>query len=131
MDKKYNNHIELKDYNPASGVYMKDTLKTTLEERIEIVRYCLSHNKDYKGTCMKYNCKYAQLYQWVKKYEQSGNINWRNTGLLKSFMKMRVGTSNSCAGNFAFLEEPIINGYIINRRTFSLILLKKVSIQIG
>ena len=70
--KKYNNHMELRDYDPASEVYMKDTLKTTLEERIEIVKYCLSHDKNYKATCKKYSCKYAQLYYWVKKYEQSG-----------------------------------------------------------
>lgn len=70
--KKYNNHMELRDYDPASEVYMKDTLKTTLEERIEIVQYCLSHGRNYKATCKKYNCKYAQLYQWVRKYERSG-----------------------------------------------------------
>lgn len=70
--KKYNSNIELKDYYPAPEVYMKDTLKTTLEERIEIVKYCIDHEKNYKETCIKYNCKYAQLYQWVKKYEQLG-----------------------------------------------------------
>ena len=70
--KKYNDHMELRDYDPASEVYMKDTLKTTLEERIEIVQYCLSHDRNYKAACKKYNCKYAQLYQWVRKYERSG-----------------------------------------------------------
>ena len=69
---KYNSNIELKDYRPALEVYMKDTLKTTLDERIEIVQYCLGHDKDYKATCIKYNCKYAQLYQWIKKYERFG-----------------------------------------------------------
>lgn len=70
--KKYNNHIELKDYDPKPEVYMADTLKTTYEERIEIVKDCLGHDRDIKGTAAKYGCKYAQLYQWVRKYEADG-----------------------------------------------------------
>lgn len=70
--KKYNNHIELKDYDPKPEVYMADTLKTTYEERIEIVKDCLAHDRDIKGTAAKYGCKYAQLYQWVRKYEADG-----------------------------------------------------------
>ena len=69
---KYNNHIELKDYDPKPEVYMADTLKTTYVERIEIVKYCLTHDRDIKGTATKYGCKYAQLYQWVRKYEANG-----------------------------------------------------------
>lgn len=68
----YNNHIELKDYDPKPEVYMKDTLKTTYEERIEIVKYCLANERDIKGTAAKYGCKYAQLYQWIRKYEDGG-----------------------------------------------------------
>ncbi|MFA9397236.1 MAG: transposase, partial [Clostridiaceae bacterium] len=41
--KMYNNHIELKEYDPKPEVYMLDTLKTTFEERIEIVKYCFAH----------------------------------------------------------------------------------------
>lgn len=70
--KMYNSHIELKDFNPKSEVYMADTLKTTYEERIEIVKYCLAHNRDIKGTAAKYGCNYAQLYQWLRKYEANG-----------------------------------------------------------
>lgn len=70
--KKYNNHIELKDYDPKPEVYMANTLKTTYEKRIEIVRDCLAHDRDIKGTAVKYGCKYAQLYQWVRKYEADG-----------------------------------------------------------
>lgn len=68
----YNKGIELKDYSPKPEVYMADTLKTTLEERIEIVKYCLDHNKDIKGTAEFYGGNYAQIYQWVKKYEKQG-----------------------------------------------------------
>ena len=70
--KKYNSHIELKDYDPKPEIYMAEKLKTTLEERIEIVKYCLEHNRDIKGTAAHYGCKYAQLYQWVTKYEKFG-----------------------------------------------------------
>jgi transposase-like protein len=75
---KYNNHIELKDYDPKPEVYMKDALKTTFEERLEIVEYCLAHNRDIKGTAAKYGCKYAQLYQWVRKFEAEGKESLRD-----------------------------------------------------
>lgn len=69
---KYNDHIELKDYDPKPEVYMKDTLKTTYEEKIEIVKECLANGRNIKGVAAKYSCKYAQLYQWVRKYETNG-----------------------------------------------------------
>lgn len=70
--KQYNSHIELKDYDPKPEVYMTDILKTTLEERIAIVKDCLEHGRDVKNTAAKYGCNYAQLYQWVRKYEADG-----------------------------------------------------------
>ena len=70
--KMYNSHIELKDYDPKLEVYMAEKLKTTLEERIKIVEYCIEHNRDIKGTAAHFGCNYAQLYQWVRKYEQHG-----------------------------------------------------------
>jgi transposase-like protein len=70
--KKYNNHIELKDYNPKTEVYMAKTLKATKEEKIEIVKYCLDHDRDIKGTAEHYGGQYAQIRQWVIKYEEHG-----------------------------------------------------------
>lgn len=46
--------------------------KTTLEQRKEIVGYCLSHNRDYKGTASIYDVSYSQVYSWVRKYDDSG-----------------------------------------------------------
>lgn len=46
--------------------------KTTLEERKEIVDYCISHNNDYKGAASKYNVSYSQVYSWVRKYLKDG-----------------------------------------------------------
>lgn len=70
--KQYNSHIELKDYDPKPEVYMANTWKATFEERIKIVKDCLEHDRDIKNTAAKYGCNYAQLYQWVRKYEANG-----------------------------------------------------------
>ena len=69
---KYNRNEELKDYDPHPEVYMAMKKKTTLEERKEIVEYCLDNNKDYKEAATKYGCSYSQVYQWVRRYENRG-----------------------------------------------------------
>ena len=70
---KYNANRELKDYNPKREVYMAEARrKTTIDERIEITKYCLSHNRDYKGTASLYDVSYSQVYSWVKKYDIDG-----------------------------------------------------------
>ena len=74
----YNVNKKLKDYNPKREVYMAEARrKTTPEERKEIVEYCISHDRDYKGTASLYNVSYSQVYSWVKKYNADGE-----TGLL-------------------------------------------------
>lgn len=71
--KLYNTNKELKDYDPKREVDMADARrKTTLEERKEIVEYCIAHNRDYKGASSKYGVSYSQIYSWVKKYEALG-----------------------------------------------------------
>lgn len=70
---EYNANKELKDYDPKREVYMAEARrKTTLEERKEIVEYCIKHNRDYKGTADKYDVSYSQVYSWVKKYDEKG-----------------------------------------------------------
>ena len=70
---KYNANRELKDYDPKQEVYMAEARrKTTLEQRREIVSYCISHNHDYKGTAAKYDVSYDQVYSWAKKYDADG-----------------------------------------------------------
>lgn len=69
----YNSNIELKDYDPKPEVYMASARrKTTIEERKDIVNYCLAHSKDYKGTAEKYEVSYGQVRSWVKKYTNFG-----------------------------------------------------------
>ena len=70
--KKYNEGIEIKDYNPKGDVYTMKSRKTTLEERIEIVNYVLANDNDYKGAADKYSVPYASVYQWVMKYNKFG-----------------------------------------------------------
>lgn len=70
---QYNANIELKDYDPKREVYMAEARrKTTLSERKEIVKYCIEHDKDYKGAAALFDVSYSQVYSWVKKYEKQG-----------------------------------------------------------
>lgn len=46
--------------------------KTTIEERKEIVEYCIAHGRDYKNTASRFNVSYSQVYSWVKKYDECG-----------------------------------------------------------
>ena len=70
--KRYNKHIELKDYDPKLEVYMAKRRKTTQQERIKIVQDCLAHQKNYKQAATKYSCSYAQVYLWTRKYLKDG-----------------------------------------------------------
>ena len=70
---RYNANKELKDYDPKREVYMADARrKTTLDERKEITEYCITHDKDYKGTAALYDVSYSQVYTWVNKYLSEG-----------------------------------------------------------
>ena len=70
----YNSHIELRDYNPKSEVYMATARrKTTMTERKEIVEDCIKNQKNYKETADKYDVSYSQVYNWVKKYDLDGD----------------------------------------------------------
>lgn len=69
---RYNNHIEFKDYDPRSEVYMAKTRKTTLDERLEIVKHCIDHDRNIVHTAAAYQCSYAQVRSWLIKYEKDG-----------------------------------------------------------
>ena len=71
--KDYNSHIGLKDYIPGGKeIYMTKSRKVNKEERIEIVKYCLDHDLDYKTTAKVYETTYANVFNWVKKYKEKG-----------------------------------------------------------
>lgn len=69
----YNSHIELKDYIPGGeDIYMAKSRKVNKEERIEIVKYCLEHDMDYKTTAKVFETTYVNVFNWVKKYKEKG-----------------------------------------------------------
>lgn len=71
--KLYNSHIELKDYIPGGeDIYMVKSRKVNKEERIEIIKYCLEHDMDYKITAKLFETTYANVFNWVKKYKEKG-----------------------------------------------------------
>ena len=53
-------------------IYMTKGRKTTQEERVEIVAFCIEHGKDYLLTIKTYGVSYQQIYAWVRKYEEHG-----------------------------------------------------------
>lgn len=46
--------------------------KNTIDERREIVNYCIEHNRNYKETAALYDVSYSQVYSWMKKYDSGG-----------------------------------------------------------
>jgi transposase-like protein len=70
--KNYNGHREFRGTRKRTENSMTKGRSTKLEERIEIVKYCLEKGKDYNQTAQKYNVSYQQVYQWVKKYMENG-----------------------------------------------------------
>ncbi len=70
--KKYNSHSGLRPYKNGGGAAMTKGRTTTWEERVDIVMYCLSQNRNYQKAVEKYQVSYQQVYGWVKKYEADG-----------------------------------------------------------
>ena len=73
--RQYNSHVKLTDSRKIGGCCIAKDIKprkTTLEERIRIVEYCISNSNDYTSAAKEYNCSYSQVYSWVKKYERDG-----------------------------------------------------------
>ena len=71
--KWYNGQKEFKERSSVKGeIYMTKGRKTTQEERVEIVAFCIEHGKDYGLTTETYNVSYQQIYSWVNKYEDKG-----------------------------------------------------------
>jgi transposase len=69
----YYNGVENKDYNPKGEVYTMKSRKTTFDERLEIVRWVIANDMNYKEAADLYGIRYALVYQWVQKYMQDGD----------------------------------------------------------
>lgn len=71
--KCYNNGKDFRERRRSErGITMNKGRKTTQEERIEIVAFCIENGKDYGLTMEKYGVSYQQIYLWVRKYEEKG-----------------------------------------------------------
>ena len=70
--KKYNGHEELKAFGTGGSIIMTKGRKTTFDERVEIVQYCIAHDHNYAETSAKYSVSYQQARNYTVKYEAGG-----------------------------------------------------------
>lgn len=69
---KYNGHEPMKSQNFVGVKFMTNGRKTTYEERVEIVSFCIANNENYQLASEKYQVSYQQVYTWTKKYKGIG-----------------------------------------------------------
>lgn len=69
---KYNNSQELKASGTGRYTIMTKGRKTTFNERIEIVQYCITRSHNYAETAEKYQISYQQARNYTVKYESGG-----------------------------------------------------------
>ena len=70
--KKYNGHEELKTSGTGGATIMTKGRKTTFDERVEIVQYCISHDCNYAETAEKFKVSYQQARSYTVKYKADG-----------------------------------------------------------
>ncbi len=68
----YYNGGEQKVYDPKGEVYTMKSRKTTVSERIEIVKWIIENEMNYKLAAEHYQVPYHQVFNWVKKYLSEG-----------------------------------------------------------
>ena len=56
----------------SGGSRMKNTRKTTQEERARIAKECIENGDNYGEIAIKYQVSYQNVYTWVKKYKELG-----------------------------------------------------------
>jgi transposase-like protein len=69
---KYNGHEKLKASGIGGSTIMTPGRKTTFDERVEIVQYCIAHDHNYAETSEKYRVSYQQARNYTVKYETDG-----------------------------------------------------------
>lgn len=70
--KKYNGHEKLKASRTGGTTVMTKGRKTSFDERVEIVQYCIAHDHNYAETAGKYDVSYQQARNYTIKYEAGG-----------------------------------------------------------
>jgi len=69
---KYNGHKELKSSQTGGTMIMTKGRKTSFDERVEIVQYCIEHDHNYTKTAERYKISYQQARSYTVKYEKNG-----------------------------------------------------------
>ena len=70
--KVYNGHGKLKASGTGGTVIMTKGRKTSFDERIEIVQYCIANDHNYAETAVRYGVSYHQARSYTVKYEAGG-----------------------------------------------------------
>ena len=70
--KKYNGHEKLKASRTGGTAIMTKGRKTTFNDRVEIVQYCIAHDYNYTETAAKFGVSYQQARSYTVKYEAGG-----------------------------------------------------------
>ena len=70
--KQYNSHEKLKASGTGGTFIMTKGRKTTFDERVEMVQYCIAHDHNYAETAVKYGISYQQARSYTLKYEAGG-----------------------------------------------------------
>jgi len=69
---KYNGHEELRASGTGGDSIMTKGRKTSFDDRVEIVQYCIAHEHNYAQTAEKYQVSYQQARNYTVKYESDG-----------------------------------------------------------
>jgi transposase-like protein len=70
--RKYNGHETFKSHNAQGDRFMATGRKTTYEEKMEIVSFCIANNDNYQLASDQFKVSYQQVYTWTKKYRDLG-----------------------------------------------------------
>src|SRR5699024_11841062 len=69
---KYTKGKDFRVYSEKSEVYTMTGRKTTVDEKIVIVKDYLTRNLSYFEAAEKHNVSYNNIYSWVQKYKTHG-----------------------------------------------------------
>lgn len=69
---KYNGHEKLNASGTGGIAIMTKGRKTTFNERVEVVQYCIAHDHNYTKTSEQFGISYQQACNYTIKYEKQG-----------------------------------------------------------
>lgn len=62
-----------KEFRSPGGISKGAWMTMTSEQkRKAAVKFCISHDQNYKETAARFNCTYQQIYRWVRVYHEGG-----------------------------------------------------------